>query len=161
MNGEHVCKSDGGSAFTSLTAPPDFDVNDMGGRGESVMVTKFKVVKVEGGEQEVAVDSWRGIGENTKSKSSCKTCLEDVVQTAEAVKTKTLETKSDLLKSLDKSNHWAFKSTSKKIVVRKENRKFRDLVQARIKGDNKLQDGKLRLGDYVYRGVKIVLPDVK
>ena len=158
MNGEHVCKSDGGSAFTSLTAPPDFDVNDMGGRGESVMVTKFKVVKVEGGEQEVAVDSWRGIGENTKSKSSCKTCLEDVVQTAEAVKTKTLETKSDLLKSLDESNRWAFKSTAKKMKVRAAGRTFGDDMNDRIKGENNLHDGELRLGDYIYRGVKVVPP---
>lgn len=156
LNGQHDCPGNGGKPrlFTSLTAPSNFDVNDMGG-DKSVMVMKFRVE--EGGE-EVAVDSWRGIGEKTKSRSSGKTCLEDVVETAEDLKTKTLETKSDLLRSLDKSNHWAFNTCYKKIVVRKAGQRLNLYMNDRIRGDNKLEEGKLELGNYVYRGVKIVPP---
>ena len=153
LNGHHDCTGNGGSAYTSLTAPSNFDVNDMG--KSFTMVMKFK--KVEGSEELVPVDSWRGFGD-TKSRSSGKTCLEDVVQTAEAVKTKTLETKSDLLKSLDKSNHWAFDSRAKKMKVRAAGRTFKDDMRDRIKGENNLHDGELRLGDYIYRGVKVVPP---
>ena len=151
LNGRHVCSGNGGSAFTSLTAPSNFDMNDM---GSGSVVMKFRVE--EGSEELVPVDSWRAVGK--KSKSSGKTCLEDVVQTAEAVKTKTLETKSDLLKSLDKSNHWAFNSRREKIVVRAAGKALLDYMNDIIKGENNLHDVELRLGNYVYRGVKIVPP---
>jgi len=154
LNGRHDCSGNGGGeeSYTSLTAPSNFDVNDMG--KSYTMVMKFE--KVEGCEELVAVDSWRGIG--MKSKSSGKTCLEDVVQTAKDVKTDTLKTKSDLLSSLDKSNRWAFVGNRKKIVVRAASRHLQDYMTREIVGENNLHDEELRLGNYIYRGVKVVPP---
>ena len=156
LNGRHNCTGNGGEkkSFTSLTAPSNFDVNM--GSEKSVMVMKFE--KVEGSEELVPVDSWRGIGEKTKSRSSGKTCLEDVVQTAKAVKTETLKTKRDLLSSLPKSNRWAFDSRKKEIVARAAGQRLREYMKDSIAGENNLHDGELRLGNYVYRGVKVVPP---
>ena len=118
-----------------------------GGQNSQVMVMKFRVE--EGGEK-VAVDSFRGIG--VKSKSSGKTCIEDVVATA----AKALLTPGA---TISPSAKFLFDTRSKKKTkVKTANRTVATEMSMAIKGENKLEEGELRLGNIVYRGVKIVPP---
>jgi len=144
LNGSHECSGNGGKErlFTSLTAPPSF-VHGPVGQSYQVMVMKFK--KKEGG-GEVPVDSWRAIG--SKSKTSGKICIEDVAETA----AKALQTPGA---TISPNAKFLFKG-AKNNKVKVANRLLATNMSRVIVGDGKLEDGELRLGDYVYRGVKIV-----